>query len=350
MTGGLDAHFLVKKNGFRLDLKLRIEPSQTVALLGPNGAGKTTALEALAGLTGLSGGYVRLDGEVWEDVTAGYFQAPARRRIGVMFQDGALFPHLSAVDNVAFGLQSRRIPRRQALEVAEEWLAKVGMAEMCRHRPAQLSGGERQRVALARALAIEPTLLLLDEPFSALDVSSRVRLRRVLADHLKDFPGPSLLITHDPAEAFLLADRLIILEEGEVIQEGDADQIRLRPASRYAADLAGVNLLPGVASGRVLTVGSHRLIIAEEASGRVIAHIHPRAISIHNHRPEGSPRNTWQTDIERIEHFGDRVRLQTGPPAPVTAEITPDAAAGMSLVAGSTVWLSVKATEIRLSR
>jgi len=192
-------------------------------------------------------------------------------------------------------------------------------------------------------------MLLLDEPFSALDVSSRAGLRRLLQDHLAGFQGPRLLITHDPTEAFLLADRLIVLENGSVVQEGSADQIRLRPASPYAADLAGVNLVVGTASGRILTVGHHRLVVPEAASGRVIATIHPRAISIHLDRPGGSPRNSWPTRIERIDHHADRVRVQTGNPLPVTAEITPDAQTGLNLAPGSEVWLSVKATEIQVN-
>ena len=348
MRSGLDSRLTVERSGFHLDMALGIDPGQTVALLGPNGAGKTTAVGALAGLVPLDRGYIRLDDRVLDDPATGTLVGPAERRIGVMFQDGVLFPHLSALENVAFGLRSRGVPRREARRRAAGWLEAVGLDQLSDHRPGRLSGGQRQRVALARALITEPSMLLLDEPFSALDVSSRAGLRRLLQDHLAGFPGPSLLITHDPTEAFLLADRLIVLENGSVAQEGSADQIRLRPASPYAADLAGVNLLVGTASGKVLTIGNHRLVVPEAASGRVIATIHPRAISIHLDRPGGSPRNSWPTRIERIDHHADRVRVQTGPPLPVTAEITPDAQTGLNLAPGSEVWLSVKATEIQV--
>ena len=349
MTGRpLESHLVLQRDGFRLDATLRIEPGETVALVGPNGAGKSTVVDALAGLLPLDAGHVRLGDRILEDPAAGVRIAAAERRFGVMFQDGALFPHLSALENVAFGLRSRRVARAVAHRRAAEWLEAVGLDVPADRRPDRLSGGQRQRVALARALVTEPSLLALDEPFSALDVTARAALRRLLADHLSDFPGPGLLITHDPTEAFLLADRLVVLENGSVSQEGSADQIRLRPASPYAADLAGVNLVVGTGSGRILAVGDHRLVVAEPVSGRMIAAIHPRAISIHLGRPGGSPRNSWPTTITRIDHHADRVRIQTGPPLPVTAEVTPDAQRGLNLAPGSEVWLSVKATEIGL--
>lgn len=349
VIAGLDSRLITERSGFHLDTALRIDQGETVALLGPNGAGKSTAVGALAGLVALDGGFMRLGDRVLEDAAAGVFVPPAERGIGVMFQDGILFPHMSALENVAFGLRARRAPRREARLKAAGWLEAVGLERLADRRPDRLSGGQRQRVALARALITEPSMLLLDEPFSALDISARTGLRRLLRDHLAGFPGPALLITHDPTEAFLLADRLIILENGAVAQEGSADQIRLRPASPYAADLAGVNLVVGTASERVLAVGDHHLVVAEAVSGRAIATIHPRAISIHLDRPGGSPRNSWRTTIERIDHHADRVRVQTCGPLPVTAEITPEAQTGLSLVPGSRVWLSVKATEIQVS-
>ena len=155
------------------------------------------------------------------------------------------------------------MPKSEARRRAAGWLAAVGLSDLAERRPGAISGGQAQRVAFARALATDPEMLLLDEPFSALDITSRVGLRRMLRDHLSGYAGPRLLITHDPTEAFLLADEMVILERGSVVQTGGADEIRLRPASRYAADLAGVNLVVGTAAGRVLTVQGHRLAIAE---------------------------------------------------------------------------------------
>lgn len=345
---GLEARVVVNREPFLLDVSLTIPQGRTVAVLGPNGAGKTTLVESLAGLLAIDLGSVRLGDRLLDDPAAGIFVEPARRRIGVVFQDGMLFPHLSALENVAFGLRAGGVPRSRARRQAAGWLAAVGLSDMAERRPGALSGGQAQRVAFARALATDPEMLLLDEPFSALDITARAGLRRMLREHLSGYSGPRLLITHDPAEAFLLADEMVVLEGGSVAQTGTADEIRLRPASRYAADLAGVNLLVGAASGRVMTVDGHPLVIADRAEGRVIATIHPRAISIHLDRPGGSPRNSWRTTIRHVDHHADRVRLQTGNPLPLTAEVTPDAQASLDLFPGSSVWLSIKATEIHV--
>ena len=345
---GLEARVVVKRDAFVLDASLTIPPDRTLAVLGPNGAGKTTLVETLAGLIGIDRGSVRLGGRLLDDPDAGVFVEAARRRIGVVFQDGMLFPHLSAIENVAFGLRATGVGRSEARHRAAGWLAAVGLSALAERRPGALSGGQAQRVAFARALATDPEMLLLDEPFSALDITARAGLRRMLREHLSGYPGPRLLITHDPAEAFLLADELVILESGSVVQEGTADEIRLRPASRYAADLAGVNLLVGTASGHVLAVEGHPLVIADGVEGRVIATIHPRAISIHLDQPGGSPRNSWRTRIRHVDHHADRVRIQTGEPLPLTAEVTPEAQSSLDLLPGSSVWLSIKATEIHV--
>ncbi len=195
----------------------------------------------------------------------------------------------------------------------------------------------------------EPDLLLLDEPLAALDVTTRVRLRRDLSRHLQDFAGPQLLITHEPTEAFLLADEIHVVEDGKVSQVGTADDIRLRPRTPYVADLAGSNLLAGTASGGFVATGDRRLRVAEIGlEGAVLAAIHPRAISIHLREPEGSPRNTWQTTVDLIEVLGERVRLNVGEPLPLTVEVTPEALSALGLEVGSEVWVSIKATEIRV--
>ena len=349
MTAGLEARIVVERGGFVLDVELNIPPGRTVGVLGPNGAGKTTVVEALAGLVPLDRGYIRLDERTLDDPADRVFVVSAERRIGVVFQDGILFPHLGALENVAFGLRARGVPRSEARHRAAAWLAAVGLEDHAEHRPGRLSGGQAQRVALARAMVTDPQMLLLDEPFSALDITARAGLRQLVRDHLVGYPGPRLLITHDPTEAFLLADELVIVEGGSVVQAGGADEIRLRPASRYAADLAGVNLLVGTSSGRLLTIEGQRLQVAERMEGRVIATIHPRAISIHLSQPGGSPRNSWQTRIQRIDHHADRVRIQTGPPLPVTAEVTPDSQSALDLIPGSSVWVSIKATEIHVN-
>jgi molybdate transport system ATP-binding protein len=224
----------------------------------------------------------------------------------------------------------------------------MGLEGLGPRRPAELSGGQAQRVALARALAPEPDLLLLDEPLSALDVGSRARIRRVLANHLADFPGPRLLITHDPGEAFHLADEIHLIEAGRVTQVGTAEDIRLRPRTRYAAELGGANLFNGTAvEGLVRTTAGHALTIADPGiEGAVRVSIPPGAVSLHRERPEGSARNRWPTVLEQVEDDGVRVRVLTGAPLPLAVQVTHAACRELELRPGSEVWVSVKASEI----
>lgn len=346
--GGLVAAIDVERtDGFRLQISLDVPAGRTAALLGPNGAGKSTTVGALAGLVPLTGGRVVLGGRVLDDPAAGVFVAPEERQTGVVFQDYLLFPHLSVLDNVAFGLRGRRAGRRPAEAAARRWLERLDLVDLAGRRPGDLSGGQAQRVALARALACEPDILLLDEPLAALDVATRAGLRHLLSDHLAAFPGPRLIITHDPTEAFLLADEIHVLESGRVTQTGTADEIRIRPRTRYAAELVGRNLVVGHAAAGLVTTPGHRLHTADtRAQGSVVVTIDPRAVALHLDRPAGSPRNVWSTRVTRMERREDRVRVQTGPPLPLVAEVTPGAIGELGLAEGSEVWVSVKATEI----
>jgi molybdate transport system ATP-binding protein len=345
---GLEARFgLSPSPSFHLDVDLTVPPASTAALLGPNGAGKSTTVAALAGLTGIDEGEITLDGVVVDDPAKGVFMPARERRVGVVFQDYMLFPHLDVVENIAFSPRSQGAHREEAVAKASEWISLLGLEGTERMRPGELSGGQAQRVALARALAGEPDMLLLDEPLAALDVTTRGVLRRQLAEHLAVFPGPRLLITHEPAEAFLLADEVHIIEAGSITQSGTPDDIRLRPRTSFAADLAGANLLTGEARDGLVTVGDSRLRIADhEPTGTVLLTITPAAVSVHLEMPEGSARNVWQTTIGQMETIRDRVRIGLGPPLPITAEVTPEAAAALRLATGRQVWVSVKATEI----
>ena len=349
---GLDARLVVSRGErFTLDVSLSIPPGRTVALLGPNGAGKSTAVAAISGLLPLDEGHITLDGRVLDDPAGDVLMPAEDRSIGVVFQDYVLFPHLTVAENVEFGLRSRKTPRRVARDQAIEWLERIGLDDLPDRKPGDLSGGQAQRVALARALITEPELLLLDEPLAALDATTRVDLRRTLTDHLSQFAGPRMVITHDPTEAFLLADEIHVIEDGAITQVGTPDDIRLRPRTTYIADLAGSNLVHGTAAHGIVTTGTHQLHIADtHITGHVLAAIHPRAIIIDRHQPDGSPRNVWEATVNRIEHYGDRVRLQAGDPLPLTAEITPDALNDLGIVEGSAVWISIKATEISVER
>jgi molybdate transport system ATP-binding protein len=345
----LDARIAVDRaDGFRLDIDLHIAAGEVVALLGPNGAGKTTALRALAGLLPVHKGRIVLGGQVLDAADGDEFVPPERRPIGVVFQDYLLFPHLSALDNVAFGPRHRGVPLAAARSRAHEWLAKVGLADQARRKPRQLSGGQAQRVALARALAVEPTLLLLDEPLAALDARTRLETRAELHRHLAEHPGATLLVTHDPLDALVLADRLVIIEGGRIVQEGDAATITARPRTEYVARLVGLNLYRGVAEGHTVTLdGGFALTTDDDLHGDAFVAFPPSAIALHRQRPDGSPRNTWQATIEGIQRHGDNLRVQLTGPIAAAADITPSAAAQLRLAPGEIVWAAVKATETR---
>jgi molybdate transport system ATP-binding protein len=338
---------LARGGGFELDVDLHIPAGKTVALLGPNGSGKSTAVGAIAGLLPIDSGKIVLAGTILDEPSTGVLLPPESRRVGVVFQDYLLFPHLTVVENVAFGLRSRGIAHSDSLARADEWLTRLDLAGQAKRKPPQLSGGQAQRVALARALVIEPDLLLLDEPLSALDVTTRIELRRVLDRHLEEFEGPRMVITHDPAEAFLLADEVHVIEDGSLTQSGTPDEIRLRPRTPYAADLAGSNLLFGHATDGVVLIGAHQLHIPEhDVVGDVLLTIRPSAVSVHRSQPEGSPRNTWETRVELLERLGERTRIRTGGPLSLTVEITSEATSDLGLREGDPIWVAVKATEI----
>lgn len=347
MTGGLEAHLVIQRgDAFSLDVHIEVAAGETAALLGPSGAGKSTVVSLIAGLLRLEEGLITLAGEVLDDPRTGTFLPPEERGVGVVFQDYLLFPHLDAVDNVAFGLR-RHLSRSVARQRAREWLHRMGLRGVAGSLPGELSGGQAQRVALARALVADPALLLLDEPLSALDASTRPSLRRALGQHLEGFSGPRLLITHDPEEAFLLADVIHVIEGGAVTQVGSPDEIRLRPRTPYAADVGGSNLIAGVAGGGSLQTDSHVLHIADRSlGGPALATIRPSSIAVHLGRPEGSPRNAWPTTVDLVEPLGERVRLRTGSPLVLTVEITAEAARSLSIAPGDDVWVSIKATEI----
>jgi molybdate transport system ATP-binding protein len=347
----LHADLRVRRGTFELVVTMTAEPGEVVALLGPNGAGKSTALQALAGLVPLSAGSVWVGERCLEDTgqqTGRRVRVPVeRRRIGMVFQDYLLFPHLSALDNVAFGLRVAGASRRSAREQAASRLEVMGLAPQAELRPSGLSGGQAQRVALARALATDPDLLLLDEPLAALDAGTRVQVRAELRRHLVDYPGSTLIVTHDPLDAMVLADRLMVMEHGRVVQTGSAAEVARAPRTDYVARLVGLNLLRGRSSGhhvQLETGGSCTTV--DLVDGPALVAFRPSAVVLHRRPPEGSARNVWAGRVGRLEQHADTVRVQVEGRPSVLADVTAAAVADLDLEVGAEVWTTVKATEV----
>ena len=352
----LTAEVELQLGTLRLHASLTAEPGETIAVVGPNGAGKTTLLRTLAGLSPLDFGRIALDGEVLDDPAGGVLVATERRAVGVVFQDYLLFPHLDVVGNVAFGLRTRGVRRAAAQRTARDRLGDLGLAELAARSVSSLSGGEAQRVALARALVTRPRLLLLDEPFAALDVTARAAARRDVRRDLESFDGIAVLVTHDLLDAAALAERIVVLEAGRVVQTGTLADAAARPRSAYVADLVGTNLLRGHAhddrvvlddAGAPADRGApSALVVADAPDGPVFASFHPHAVTVHRLRPETSARNVWSSTVVEIDRHGGRARVRFSDPVPLVAEITEAAIADLSLDVGVDAWVSVKATEI----
>ncbi|GEP38044.1 ABC transporter ATP-binding protein [Nocardioides psychrotolerans] len=327
---GLEAQIHVPD---RLDATITAPPGSVVAVIGPNGAGKTTLLRALAGLVEMTG-HVTVDTESWTDPP----RLVRERHLGFVFQDRSLFPHLTALANVAFGLQSRRTPRRAAEQVAQGWLDRFAIGHLAKRLPGELSGGQAQRVAIARALASDPQLLLLDEPFAGLDVGVATGLRIELARHLADYRGVTLLVTHDAIDALTLADRVLVVDEGRVAQSGSPQEVAARPLTEHVARLVGLNVIrDGEGEG--------------EGEGQTYRSFTPSSVTVSVHRPEGSARHQWHGPIASVAPHGDAVRLLVATQEPtrqeLLADVTPGAATELGLTPGREVWLSVKETAVQ---
>ena len=351
----LDFHARIADRG--IDVALRVGDGEKVAILGPNGAGKSSVLAAIAGLIRPDSGFATLDGTTLFDVgrpkSPGVWRPAHDRGTAFLAQDPLLFPHLNVLDNVAFGPRSTGSPRLASHDAARRWLGEVDALELGKRKPAQLSGGQAQRIAVARALAAEPRLLLLDEPMSALDVAVVPPLRQMLRRVLKD--RSVIIVTHDVLDALLLADRVLVIEDGHVVEDGPTQEVLGRPRSQFAAQIAGLNLVSGQASGNsVRAEGGTSLegIVIEGIATETIADgdsavavFSPNAVSVHLTPPGGSPRNVIASTITEIEPMGDRMRIRT---TAFNADITAPSVVALDLMPGTEVLLVVKASEVSI--
>ena len=351
----------VERGSFRLEADLRADPGEVLGILGPNGAGKTTLLRALSGLDPLTSGSISLGDLTLDDVATDTFVPAQRRPVGLVFQNYRLFPHLDVRDNVAYAPRVQGAGRRRARAAADTWLERLDLTALATRRPHQISGGQAQRVALARALAADPRFLLLDEPLSALDAKTRLDVRAQLRSHLDEFAGPVVIITHDPLEAMIMADRLVVIENGRVVQQGSPAEVARQPATQYVARLVGLNLYTGTLEVATAVVsldvgGTFTVTWGDDDPGTsartgqstrpVLVVLRPSAITILTARPtQASPRNVWQGTVAALELLADRVRVQVDATPPALVDISAAAVADLALRPGTAVWLSAKATE-----
>ena len=344
----LEASVRVRRTAHTVAADLTARSGDVIAVIGPNGAGKTTLLRALAGLVPVdAGSSIVCDGRVWAGPGTARPWTPQQRNVGMVFQEHLLFPHLSALANVAFGPRSRGAGRREAERRAATWLDRLGVADLAERRPHQLSGGQAQRVSVARALATDPTLLLLDEALSALDVGVAMSLRTELSRHLADFGGISILVTHDALDALTMATRVVVLDEGRVAQTGTPAEVAQRPLTDHVARLVGLNVLRGESRGTLVrTEAAGALVTSTPFHGPVNASFPPAAVTLTVDRPTGSARNRWQGVVRSVVPHGAAVRVHLDAGVPLIADVTPESAAALGLTPGRPVWAAVKATEI----
>lgn len=399
---------------FQLNLSFQVPENQTTVILGESGAGKSTLLRCVAGLLQPQQGYLALHDTVYYDSEQRIAIPAQARPFGFVFQDYILFPHLTAYENIAFGLRAQHLSSQYIRQQVAKVLDQVQMTPYAQRLPAQLSGGQQQRIALARALVLQPQLLLLDEPLSALDVQTRRTIRQELRQILATTNITTLLVTHHYLDSLFFGQQILVMDHGQLIQQGDQQQLSRYPRSSYVAELVGVNFFRGTirtiedqttysveiapsATEAKSWIGSAALTLiatlqsTEDANGttpspetassqvtavtepaaaenqampspsdEVFIVIEPRSITLHQQRPEGSARNLFQGTIQQIlnletasgEHSG-RVRIALQLPdyaVPLIAEVTATSAQRMQLHEGQLIYASCKATEVRAYR
>ena len=351
----LDLQIVKRQGAFTLEAELAVADRSVMVLVGESGSGKTTLLRVLAGLTHPDRGRIVVDGTTWFDGPPARSLPAAQRPVGYVAQDYALFPHLTAAQNVAFGLRAAGVAAREIPARVGAALERLRIGELARRRPHELSGGQQQRVAIARALVLEPRVLLLDEPLSALDAQTRRAIRSELRRLLAELPCTTLYVTHSPAEALAFGDRITVLESGRVSQQGSREDLMRRPRSSYVAEFLGVNLFrgslaAGAAGGVRITLPQGELVIGDiGAEGETVAVVHPRGITLTPEPPQGSARNVFAGTIEEIvpePPSGELVRVSLASTPPLIAEVTRQAVEALQLRPGMRVYASFKAAGI----
>ena len=339
---------------FDLDVAFEAAVGEVVVVVGPSGAGKTSILNCVAGLDTPDRGRLCLGGRTVFDSEAGINLRSEERGVGYVFQDYALFPHLSVFDNVAFGLRARHESKAEIATRVPALLELLGLRDLAAAFPARLSGGEQQRVALARAVAIQPAVLLLDEPLGALDTTSRRHVRRELRQLLRQLGMTVILVTHDYEDALVLGRRVLVMDRGRISRDGSHEELLFHPRSRFVADFTGVNYFEGTVCSRTgesggIRVGETVLQAVTDLTGEVSVSFFPAEVTISVEEPHSSARNVLRGPILEVANLGGRLRLRVDAGLPLVADVTPAAYTSLGLSEGSVVYASFKATAVRVS-
>ncbi|MBU8820276.1 ATP-binding cassette domain-containing protein [Mycolicibacterium goodii] len=351
---GLQVHARVDTRDAEFDLT--VDDGEVVAVLGPNGAGKSTLLGLIAGLLRPDAGRIVVGGTTVVDTSHGTFVPPHSRGVAMLAQDPLLFPHMTVAANVAYAPRCRGHNRSQARSVAQHWLRAVGSADLADRRPSQLSGGQAQRIALARALAAEPKVLLLDEPMSALDVTAAPAMRRLLRDMLTADRRTAVVVTHDLLDALAMANTVIVVENGRIVQKGPVREVLAAPRSAFAARIAGTNLVTGTVTAPGVLETAWNTTISGTGDVPVgtsaVALFTPATVSVHLDAPHASPRNVIAVTIAEMDVHGSTVRIrgadQPDGSAGLSADVTAAAATDLDLAPGRQVYFVVKAHEVAI--
>lgn len=348
----LHARCRLDRGELSVHVDLEIEQGSVMALVGPNGSGKTSVVRAVAGLDPVADGVILVNNVEWSKGPSLHVEA-AKRSTSLVLADPLLFPHMSIQDNVAFGLRARGCARKRAVSLAVDWLANVGLGAYATSAPSELSTGQQQRASLARALAIDPEVLLLDEPLSAQDLDSRSSLRGQLKSLLQEFRGMTLLVTHDPVEALSLAQRIAVLEKGRITQQGSPQDVVRRPSTPFVAKLLGLNLFRGVCRDGIVSLESGgTFVVADDVEGAVQVAFAPHTVTLTRPDPDhptaSSQRNRWNATVLELEPFQGKVRVSLSGSPSIVAEVTGKAVADLELRVGDRVEAAVKATEVEV--